>query len=231
MRDFNCLALYINMDHETARSESVRRALEPTGLPYERVPAIREAFGPLGCLKSHIKALDQVLSSRVRFDWLLVLEDDSEWTCPVEEALSTIARIDELIHLAPVWMLYADVNGHAPERHPDHDWIRIANGCCNTASSYIIRRDYIEVLKSCWEHSLPLFVDTIETIKRNRFLPQGQRKETMPLWWYNADCHPWSELQQRDGWFVLDKYIMHQNRARFPSYNVETTQAFERQYR
>jgi hypothetical protein len=230
MRNFNCLVLYINMDHETARNDSIRRALEMAGLPYERVPAIREELGQLGCLKSHMKALDRALGSRLRFDWVLILEDDAEWACPVEEALATIARIDELIHLAPVWLLYSDVNGPKPERHPDHDWIRIANGCCNAASSYIIRRDYIRVLKSSWEQSLPQFIDTIETIKRNKNASEGRRKQTRPLWWYNTDCHPWADLQVLDGWFVLDKYITYQNRGRFPSYNNMTTETFRREH-
>ncbi len=146
MRNFNCLALYINMDHETARNDSIRRALEMAGLPY------------------------------------------------------------------------------------DHDWIRIANGCCNATSSYIIRRDYIKVLKSSWEQSLPQFIDTIETIKRNKNASEGQRKQTRPLWWYNTDCHPWADLQARDGWFVLYKYITYQNRGRFPSYNNMTTETFRREH-
>jgi GR25 family glycosyltransferase involved in LPS biosynthesis len=68
--------LYINLDRDAARRKHMELEFERFGLSgrYQRLPAVANSWGALGCLKSHLKALD--LARRQHLN-VHILEDDT----------------------------------------------------------------------------------------------------------------------------------------------------------
>ena len=72
---FNIPILYINLDSRKDRREHMEKLLE--GYNYERVPAVYDEFGCIGCSKSHIKCMDIIIEKG--YDKCVILEDDFMW--------------------------------------------------------------------------------------------------------------------------------------------------------
>jgi|TARA_R110000782_G_scaffold22963_9_gene60495 glycosyl transferase family 25 len=64
--------LYINLDHRTDRKEHMERSLQ--GYNYERVSAIEDKDGYIGCAKSHIKCIE--IARARKYQRVIILEDD-----------------------------------------------------------------------------------------------------------------------------------------------------------
>ena len=69
---FDIPILYINLDSRTDRREHMERILD--GYNYERVPAVYDEHGYIGCAKSHIKCMEIIIQKG--YDRCIVLEDD-----------------------------------------------------------------------------------------------------------------------------------------------------------
>ncbi len=69
---FDIPILYINLDSRTDRRENMERILD--GYNYERVPAVHDEYGYIGCAKSHIKCMEIVVERG--YDKCIILEDD-----------------------------------------------------------------------------------------------------------------------------------------------------------
>tara|TARA_Y100000591_G_C21801355_1_gene682215 strand:+ start:257 stop:1450 length:1194 start_codon:yes stop_codon:yes gene_type:complete len=72
---FNLPILYINLDSRKDRREHMDKLLE--GYNYERVSAVYDEFGYIGCSKSHIKCMDIIIEKG--YDKCVILEDDFMW--------------------------------------------------------------------------------------------------------------------------------------------------------
>ena len=72
---FNLPILYINLESRKDRREHMEKLLE--GYNYERVSAVYDEFGYIGCSKSHIKCMDIILEKG--YDKCVILEDDFMW--------------------------------------------------------------------------------------------------------------------------------------------------------
>ena len=70
--EFDIPILYINLDSRTDRREHMERILD--GYNYERVSAIHDDHGYIGCAKSHIKCMEIVAERG--YDRCIILEDD-----------------------------------------------------------------------------------------------------------------------------------------------------------
>ena len=64
--------LYINLDHRIDRKEEMESMLH--GYNYERVSAIEDIDGYIGCAKSHIKCLE--IARARKYKRVIILEDD-----------------------------------------------------------------------------------------------------------------------------------------------------------
>ena len=69
---FDIPILYINLDSRTDRREHMERILD--GYNYERVSAVYDEHGYIGCAKSHIKCMEIIIERD--YDKCIVLEDD-----------------------------------------------------------------------------------------------------------------------------------------------------------
>jgi len=70
--NFDIPILYINLDSRTDRRKHMERLLD--GYNYERVPAVYDEHGYIGCAKSHIKCMEIVAERG--YDRCIILEDD-----------------------------------------------------------------------------------------------------------------------------------------------------------
>lgn len=69
--------LVINLDHRTDRWARIAGQCERLGLAYERVPALRDAQGWIGCGRSHRRCIE--IAKERGLPWVLILEDDCEF--------------------------------------------------------------------------------------------------------------------------------------------------------
>ena len=69
---FDIPILYINLDARTDRRDHMEKILD--GYNYERVPAVYDEHGYIGCAKSHIKCMEIVAERG--YDRCIILEDD-----------------------------------------------------------------------------------------------------------------------------------------------------------
>ena len=64
--------LYINLDKRTDRKDEMERILKDTN--YERVSAIEDPDGYIGCAKSHVKCIE--IARQRKYQRVIILEDD-----------------------------------------------------------------------------------------------------------------------------------------------------------
>lgn len=93
-------ALYINLDDHGDPRAYIEEQLEKIAIPYQRVTAIMEAYGPLGCLKSHIKAIRFAMESENC--WMMIFEDDFGFQMETEDVRAMLRFISENSTLAPL---------------------------------------------------------------------------------------------------------------------------------
>jgi hypothetical protein len=204
--------LYINLDAQVDRREHITNQLEALGLPYQRVPAIKEQYGLLGGLKSQIKALR--LAKENGYLWTAIFEDDFAFTCSIERVREQINFMLENNMLAPVWMGEWIVNGPAPSNHSMYPGIKVANGACNSAACYFIRQDYIDVLLGTWENALNnLVTELMRRVEEKRL---DANKEIGNLWWFSPDS-AWAPQQIRDQWLLFNPVFGVQQYKKFAS--------------
>jgi glycosyl transferase, family 25 len=81
--------LVINLKQRKDRWGQISKQLEKWGVPYERVEAIPQKIGWIGCNKSHLKCIE--IAKERKYPWVLVLEDD----CHLQPNSKT--RFEELL--------------------------------------------------------------------------------------------------------------------------------------
>ena len=199
---------------------------------YVRINAIKEEWGALGCLKSHHKCMKYAESYKNTYDWFLILEDDSLLnlnTYSIQKIIEELNKVDKLyLNETPAIMLHASINGPQPTFHDKFKNVRIANGACNTTNAYIIKTSYANVLKSEWDKSIPLFYQDIEKVKNKITVEDNVAYTSFNK--YNADNHPWVDLQQRDQWFLLDNLIIQNNASGYESTIQKSIEPFKKKY-
>ncbi len=73
--EFDIPILYINLDKRTDKKEHIEKLLD--GYNYERVSAVHDDNGYIGCAKSHIKCMEIIIQKG--YDRCIILEDDFTW--------------------------------------------------------------------------------------------------------------------------------------------------------
>ncbi len=73
--EFDIPILYINLDKRTDKKEHMEKLLD--GYNYERVSAVQDDNGYIGCAKSHIKCMEIIIQKG--YDRCIILEDDFTW--------------------------------------------------------------------------------------------------------------------------------------------------------
>jgi glycosyl transferase family 25 len=141
MWEFVDKVIYINLDKRTDRDERTREVLSTFGDKVIRLSAIEDENGAIGCIKSHIAALNAAYANKWRN--VLIMEDDVEWNdfdngYKLVESLSRKAY--DVIHFGPSAAKIAQYS------------YRMIDG--QTTSSYLVSRHYIPTLVNCFNYGL-----------------------------------------------------------------------------
>jgi len=124
--------LYINLDNRPDRNKHIIKILSDNKLFGERVSAIKDTNGYIGCVSSHIKCLD--IAIRKDYDAVIILEDDFIFTKD-KDKLNT--NIDYDVFL---------LGGTIYEKEIENDFYRVKK--CSRTEGYIIKKHYYETLRS-----------------------------------------------------------------------------------
>ena len=173
--------LYINLDYRSDRRTQIEGELASVGLSGERFPAIRRQPGYIGCMESHLAALEYAKASG--FQNVLLFEDDFQFI--VDRSIFNKELTDFFNLEIPYDVLMISYNDLKPT--PLNDVITKAIDV-QTASGYLVHERFYEILIANWKHALPLLVQTDKH------------------WLYSCD-QSWKTLQPGSDWFCLKRRI------------------------
>jgi hypothetical protein len=121
--------LYINLSSRTDRKAQVEHELKKIGAIATRIQAVKMRDGLMGCVRSHIKALEFGIDKG--WDRFGVVEDDIEFMLPLPE-------------LPWCDMFLPSTGEYKRDLEPWGTFHRVIRS--QTTSSYIVTRDYAPVL-------------------------------------------------------------------------------------
>ena len=184
--------LYINLDHRSDRMEHVLqeiRKIDPTLSKSHRISAeYVPDHGALGATRSHIKAF-QLFMKHPEWKNCLILEDDFTF---VSNSVEVNQQITDLIQGCPTYdVLMLSYGIYSLSTEPTTSPLINRILCAQTASGYILNRDYLPTL-------LHNFQESCENLEKN-----GKSS------WGCLDMH-WKRLQPQGKWFAYHTRIGYQ---------------------
>jgi GR25 family glycosyltransferase involved in LPS biosynthesis len=189
--------VFINLDKRTDRREQIETELN--GLSFERFSAIFNSSGIVGCTQSHLEVLK--LSKQRGYKSVLILEDDFTFLVSrkeFEDEIELISDVDyDVCMLAYNLIESTDIKECSFLR-------KVLNA--QTASAYIVKEHYYDVLIQLYELNIPLLKNTGEH-------------------WNYANDQCWKILQTKDNWICTNTRIGKQrdgysdNANKYVSYN------------
>jgi GR25 family glycosyltransferase involved in LPS biosynthesis len=148
---------YINLDHRLDRNDHILAQFKKFNISnYERINAIKEDFGPIGCTRSHIIALEKFIQSGD--DTCFILEDDFEFVITPEEYADLLNKLEVSNIDWNIILLAANVL-QAP------GYNNFLRTCLNaqTTSGYMVNKNYANVLLSNYLEGLYLLIESKHT--------------------------------------------------------------------
>lgn len=186
MEHIDCV-YYINLDHRTDRKEQCEGEMNKLGVPPSklvRIPGIyNKEFGILGCGLSHKKALETFMASEHKN--CLIFEDDFLFTLDMNYVRYLLKSIFERNISYDLVMLAGNL--YKTEKTEWPFLRKVLDG--QTASGFLITREFAPKLLQCLEESTKLLKDWHDTT--------GEKKHE-----YCNDIY-WKKLQPISKWFVL----------------------------
>lgn len=170
---------YINLNHRKDRKQLLEYELDFFGLKYERVEAIQNPIGALGCSMSHIKTLK--LAKERGYKNILILEDDFTFTVSKETFETNIKNFfGSKIEYEVCCVSY---NVQNQEDVKGYDFIKRGLNV-QTASGYIVNSSFYDTLIQNFETGLQLYLNT------------------NAHWLYAIDQY-WKLLQPSGKWYIF----------------------------
>eukprot|EP00747_Dinoflagellata_sp_TGD_P106584 gnl/TRDRNA2_/TRDRNA2_169890_c0_seq16.p1 gnl/TRDRNA2_/TRDRNA2_169890_c0~~gnl/TRDRNA2_/TRDRNA2_169890_c0_seq16.p1 ORF type:complete len:252 (-),score=41.57 gnl/TRDRNA2_/TRDRNA2_169890_c0_seq16:37-792(-) len=185
---------YINLATRTDRREQVEHELQLAGMPCERVDAVdakRIHIRPQeACRRSHLSALDRIEASGQPYG--LVLEDDMMWQQENGTLQEMFCHIGKMIDKYPVILLACVGDGFSVGGQQDLHFHHVDK--CQTSSAYVIRRDYIKILRKQWEKESHEYLQAVDQIWK----PLQLRDRWLMTWPLLVKQRPsWSDIEGR----------------------------------
>lgn len=193
LNQFN-VVYYINLDHRKDRLESIQEQLKKTNIANDkivRIPGVYDKdFGPLGCAKSHVLALETFIQSGK--ETCILLEDDFVFTQEQPDIFSWINIFfsSEYASSYDVLMLSANIIHSQPVS--DCDVITKITEA-QTASGYSVRKHFAPILLENLQESV-------------RLLEQHGTEFTKQNGMFYNDQY-WKKLQPMNQWYCLQPKI------------------------
>ena len=181
--------LYINLHHRSDRKELLLEQLKTVSVDQRKLYRIEgvldRELGVLGCLKSHIKAIE--FAKEQRFENALILEDDCYFKFSPEHIDNMLEHMLKVLNQWDVILLGSHIR-----RHQITCWDRVFRVTWATcAQAYAINKHYYNTVISFYKNIL----DT-----------HGSNIFTAP---YAALDYYWHKMMEVDQWFCSD-IVLHQ---------------------
>lgn len=200
--------IYINLENRGDRKNLLITELEKLNTNMDKVHKVSGVFipknGHKGCVQSHMLALNIIKLNK--WKRVLILEDDAELNMSPEtfnDLLNkTIDTLDEkhsnwdVIMLATINKIIDNniesipINVVSPDESIKEPLLIQKLKNATTSSAYIIKDTYVDNI-------LNLFNNCNDNMLHNKLSGQGHE-----FW---ALDQKWSELQEKDNWFVINK--------------------------
>lgn len=178
---------YINLEKRKERKEHVEKELKKIGVNEPiRINAIEHNLGIIGCLKSHIKTLENFLSDKSDDQYVAIFEDDVVFKNPETtiSCINEIAKDDD-------WnvCLIGGMNDGEYSKYKNLPAIKVSR--CMSCAAYIVKRSYIPTLVDFWEKFLK---------KAEELIDKATGIVSLDLISFDV---AWFELQQKDTFILL----------------------------
>ena len=185
---------YINLKDREDRDKLINKELKKVGVNFEnveRIDAVKHEIGGIGCAKSHIKTLKKGFKENQPY--IIILEDDFIWNHDSKIVNDKLEKIYNELEKNQYDVCLLSCMGDVKNINDD-----ISNVVkCQLTSGYIIRRDYINILKNFW----------IQKLEEANRLGVFNRTDTTPS--YHID-QTWKELQKKDNWIITEPVLGYQ---------------------
>jgi len=175
--------IYINLQKRPDRRNEIETELTNFGLVGERFEAINvDDFGIVGCMKSHLSVLK--LAKLNGYKNILILEDDFMFTVSKESFESSLSLFFEFKPTFDVCMLSYGLPKCEETEEASIRKVLTAQ----TASGYIVNKNYYDKLIELYEWASPLLEQTRQH-------------------WIYANDQIWKQLQEKDNWYLFTERI------------------------
>lgn len=172
---------YINLEHRLDRKKEIIeqiKKIDPELEKTERINAVKNKRGEIGCALSHIKCLEKAIENN--FDNVLILEDDFDFVKDISFVNQSINLIFKDYSNFDIFLLSANIIKCKRLNPLVHRALDV-----QTASGYIINKKFYETLLKNFKYAA-------------KNLQEGGTKEK-----YSIDI-TWKELQNEENdFFVL----------------------------
>lgn len=195
--------LYINLNDRQDRKIQIENELKDKTLmsKIQRVDAVRDNPGHIGCSKSHIKCLELAINNRWKN--VLILEDDAMFK-NFDAGYDTLTKLIEkdpnydAILLGGVSVKFDNKSGKLYS--------------AQTASSYIVNSHYYNTLLENFKEGLSKLMIT-KNIKSSSEREKYESKYCVDQYWKN--------IQGRDNWYIVNPALMIQRPSKSSILNQE----------
>ena len=137
---------YINLPHRKDRLEHIQAQLASMDVDPDKIVRVEgvymKGFGPLGCSKSHILALEHFLASPPENRTCVIFEDDFQLNIPPSQVNDILTSVFRDLEHFDVLMLSANVQREEPCPFPF--LFKTLNA--QTTSGYAVSRDFAPTL-------------------------------------------------------------------------------------
>lgn len=187
--------LIINIEHRTDRLGRCMNWLEESGVPDEKIKRVDAIYTPgrghIGCMVSHIRALETFLQSGGSYG--LILEDDFEpFDIPSFWSNYTKLFASGISFDCVLASYNVETVEDGPVEAPFLKRLRESM----TASAYLVTREYAQVIHRCF----------LEAFYLTQFEESYTRQKTHQ---YMHDVY-WHKLMKQDNWFCFYPRIGYQ---------------------
>ena len=171
--------LFINLDSRDDRLDHALKEFEKMDMEVERVSAIKNKHGAIGCTMSHIKCLQ--LAKERDYEYVFVCEDDITFLDPNKLKESATLFLQ---NMKSKWDVLIIGGNNVPPYQKLSDYCaRIFN--CQTTTGYVVQKHFYDTL-------IENFKESATNLMRN---PENKREYALDIYW--------KRLQQQHVWLML----------------------------
>lgn len=173
--------LFINLEHRKDRLEHAIEEFKKMDIKAERVDAIKNNIGAIGCTMSHIKCLE--LAKKRDYEYVFICEDDIHFKDP-ELLKKNLKRFNNNKKIN--WdVLIIGGNNARPYMEVEEYCSRVFY--CRTTTGYVVKKHMYDILLENFKESVSI-------------LEKDSSKENLKK--YAVDMY-WHKLQIQNFWYMI----------------------------